>query len=133
MLAEDGGDGLTRALHSLDEGIVRLGPIVTLELEAIEVELRLNRYDAALARVDRISAQTPRKDSWLARRGAILERAGRLDEAHAAYRAALDAATSQPERIQHTGASMALVARLRADIARLDGRVNASHGQKRSR
>jgi predicted Zn-dependent protease len=69
------GPGTTHieeALRSLDDGIVRLGPVVTLELEAIDLELRLKRYGAALSRLDRVSAQTARQESWLARRGAIL-------------------------------------------------------------
>ena len=107
------------ALRGLDEGITRLGPIVTLELEAVELELRLKRYDAALARLDRVSAQSARKDTWLARRAAILERAGRLDEARVTYTAALDSANSQRERIRQTRASTALIRQLRADIARL--------------
>lgn len=111
---------LEDAVRGLDEGMARLGPIVTLELEAIDLEMRLNRYDSALARVDRIAARTPRKESWLARRGAILERAGRGDEARAAYRAALDSIAAQSERIQQTRASKALAADLRADLERLD-------------
>ena len=129
-----GRTGLEDALRGLDEGIARLGSIVTLELEAIDLELRLNRYDAALTRLDRVSAQAARKDSWLARRGAVLERAGRLDEARATYGAALDSARSQPERIRQTRASVALIAQLRADIERLDMPVNtAPHGLKRNR
>jgi tetratricopeptide (TPR) repeat protein len=115
-----GRDGLEQALRSLDEGLARLGALVTLELAAIDLELRLNRYDAALARLDGITARAQRKDTWLARRGAMLERAGRPDEARAAYRAALDSLSIQSERIQQTRASMTLAAGLRADLERLD-------------
>jgi tetratricopeptide (TPR) repeat protein len=115
-----GRDALGQALRSLDEGLARLGPIVTLELEAIDLELRLNRYDAALARLDGIIARAPRKDAWLARRGAILERAGRPEEARAAYQAAFDLLSSHSERIQQTRTSMTLAAGLRADLERLD-------------
>jgi len=115
-----GRDALGQALRSLDEGLARLGPIVTLELEAIDLELRLNRYDAALTRLDAITARAPRKDTWLARRGAILERAGRPEEARAAYRAALDSLNSQSDRIQQTRVSTTLAEELRADIERLD-------------
>src|SRR2546429_3401664 len=38
-LAAEGGDHLDEALRGLDEGIKRLGPIVTLELYAIDLEL----------------------------------------------------------------------------------------------
>ena len=129
-----GRDAIEQALRSLDEGLARLGPIVTLELEAIDLELRLNRHDAALARLDGITARAPRKDSWLARRGAILERAGRPDQARAAYRAALDSLTSQSERIQQTRASATLAEELRADIERLDRKLTVTSDRpKRSR
>ena len=111
--------GPDAALHGLDDGIRRLGPIVTLELEAIDIELRLARYDAALSRLDRVSAQAARKESWLARRGAILEAAGRLDDARSAYQAALAAAQSRPAWTQQTAASSELIDRLRSDVARL--------------
>jgi tetratricopeptide (TPR) repeat protein len=129
-----GRGGLEEAVTGLDAGIARLGPIVTLELEAVDAELRLKRYDAALARLDRVSAHASRKDSWLARRGAVLEHAGRLDEARATYRAALDSANSQPDSIRKTRASLALTDRLRDDIDRLTIRVTpATHGLKRNR
>ena len=134
VLAEGGPASLEQAVQGLDEGLDRLGPVVTLELEAIDLEQRLNRYDAALARLDRITARAQRKDSWLARRGAILERAGRPDQARAAYRAALDSLGSQSERIQQTRASTALAAELRADIDRLDRKLTViSSSPKRSR
>ena len=133
-LAGLGRDGLEQALRSLDGGLGRLGPVVTLELEAIDLELRLNRYDAALTRLGGITVRAQRKDSWLARRGAILERAGRPEEARAAYREALDSLSSQSMRIQQTRASVTLADDLRADIERLDRKLVAvSERQKRSR
>ena len=47
-LAAESGDHLDEALRGLDEGIKRLGPIVTLELYAIDLELAHKRYDSAL-------------------------------------------------------------------------------------
>jgi tetratricopeptide (TPR) repeat protein len=108
------------ALEGLDAGIARLGPLVTLELEAIGIEVRLKRYDAALARLERISAGAARKETWLARRGEILELAGRAGEARTAYAAALAAAIEPSTRVRHTAASAALVTRLRTRLGRLD-------------
>jgi tetratricopeptide (TPR) repeat protein len=119
VAATAGPAAIEAALRGLDDGIRRLGPIVTLELEAIDIELRLAHYDAALARLDRVSAQAARKESWLARRGAILESAGRLDEARSTYESALAAARSLPAWTQQTAASSALIVRLRTDLARL--------------
>jgi hypothetical protein len=83
-----GGAGLEDAIRGLDTGIARLGPVVTLELAAADMEVLLGRYDAALSRIDRVAAQSGRKEPWLARTGAILEKAGRSEEALATYRTA---------------------------------------------
>ena len=49
----------------------------------------LQRYDAALRRVDTMLRSQARRDIWLARRGDILVRAGRAKRARRAYREAL--------------------------------------------
>jgi predicted Zn-dependent protease len=65
------------ALRGLDEGINKLGPVVTLQLAAIDLELRRKNYDSALARLDQIAAQAERKEAWLVKRNEILKLAGR--------------------------------------------------------
>jgi tetratricopeptide (TPR) repeat protein len=80
---------LDEAVKGLDEGIRKLGPVVTLRLAAIDLELELKRYDSALARVEEIARQSERKDPWLVRRGEILRQAGRVSEAREAFVSAL--------------------------------------------
>jgi predicted Zn-dependent protease len=87
---------IDEALNGLDEGIKRLGPLVTLQLTAIDLELRRHNYDAALARLDAVTSQSERKETWLVRRGEILKLAGRQEEARAAFNAALVAIESLP-------------------------------------
>jgi predicted Zn-dependent protease len=84
-------DATRAALAGIDEGIARLGPVVTLELRAAELEVELGRPDAAVGRIDAVMAQAARKEAWLARKAEILENAGRTGEALAAYRAAGEA------------------------------------------
>ncbi len=91
-LLEQSPADLDAALDSLEEARRRMGPLVTIELEALAVEQRLRRYDAALSRLDAITARSPRKEQWLARRGSLLEEAGRPLDARVAYEAARDAA-----------------------------------------
>jgi tetratricopeptide (TPR) repeat protein len=98
--ALDAAGAALDAIRGLDEGISRLGPVVSLELCAVDVERKAGLADAAVARIDRIAARSPRKESWLARRGEILEEAGRTREARAAYRAALDALRALPSRLR---------------------------------
>ena len=92
---------IQEALRGLNEGIKQLGPLVTLELAAIDLELREHNYDAALTRLDVITAQSERKETWLVRRGEILKAAGRHKEARKAFNAGIVAIESlTPERRQ---------------------------------
>jgi tetratricopeptide (TPR) repeat protein len=92
------GDVVTAraAVDGLDLAIARLGPLVTLELEAVAVLERAGDIDAALARLDRAAAGSPRADRWLTRRADLLDRAGRFDAARQARQAAADAQPSTP-------------------------------------
>jgi predicted Zn-dependent protease len=99
---------IDEALRGLDEGINKLGPLVTLQLSAIELELRRKNYDAALTRLDLITAQSERKEMWLVRRGEILKDAGRTEEARAAFTAAIVAIESLPAERRKNRAVTAL-------------------------
>lgn len=79
----------SEALAALDAGMARIGPAVSLELAAVDLELELGRYDAALGRLDRLLGRSAVSPAWVARRGEVLERAGRLAEARAEYTRAL--------------------------------------------
>jgi len=118
-LAAEGGAHLDAALQGLDEGIAKLGPLVTLQLCAIDLEVARKHYGAALARLDSIAANSPRQEHWLIRRGEILELAGDVRRARAAYEGGLRAMASLPTRHRQTRAIMTLEARVRAALARL--------------
>ena len=90
------------ALHCVDEGIKRLGPIVSLQSYAIDLELKFKRYDSALSRLERAAALSPHKEPWLARRAGILMQADRLKEARQAYANALEAITLLPQQRRKT-------------------------------
>jgi predicted Zn-dependent protease len=107
---------ITEALRGLDEGIAKLGPVVTLQLAAIDLELRRHHYDAALTRLDQITAQSERKETWLVRRGEILKLAGRNDEARAAFNAALVAIESLPAAHRQSRSVTALELRARSAL-----------------
>ena len=115
VLASD-AQGIREALHGLDEGIDKLGPVVTLQLAAIDLELRQKNYDAALTRLDQIAAQSERKEAWLVRRGEILKLAGRDEEARAAFNAALVAIESLPPAHRQNRSVTALELRARSAL-----------------
>jgi len=95
-MASAGPDHWVAALAGLDEGIAKLGPLVTLQLPAIDIEMKRQAYDKALARLETVAAQSPRKETWLKRRGEILLEAKRPDEAKAAFQEALRALDTLP-------------------------------------
>lgn len=107
---------IQQALRGINEGIRRLGPLVTLELAAIDLELRGNNYDAALTRLDAITAQSERKETWLVRRGEILKAAGRLEEARKAFTDAMVAIESLPPERRQSRAITALQLRARSAL-----------------
>ncbi len=116
----DEGDGyVDEALRGLDEGIHRLGPIITLQLYAIDLELKKNQFDAALVRLEQITAKASRKETWLARRGDILEKAGRADQALVAHASALAAIQRLPVHRRSTQTMMQLKAHVLAAQNRL--------------
>ena len=111
------------ALRGLDEGIKKLGPLVVLQLRAIDLELLRKNYAGALERLERILAQSPRRETWLARKGDILEQAGRTQEAREAFAAALKDIESLPPKHRQTRTIVALESRLRSA---LEPRTSAS-------
>ena len=107
---------LEEALRGLDEGIRKFGPLVTFELPAIDLEVALKRYDAALARIDRVSARWQRKETWLVRRAEVLKQAGREAESKKSYADALAALDRLPPAHRNTRASLDLEARIRTAL-----------------
>ncbi len=107
-LAATGKLGIDPALRALEGGMKKLGSVVSLELPALEYEIELRRWDAALARVERNMAPAPRKETWHKRRGEILLRAGRAKDARDAFEAGLAAIATLPETVRHVPATLTL-------------------------
>jgi len=130
-LAGAGDEYVDAALRGLDEGLQRLGRPVTLQLYAIELEVERGTYDAALTRLEQIAAQADRQETWLVRRGAILERAGRPEEARQAYSSALTAIAGLPPSRRGNRAMQRLSTQAETALERLsvsDGDSNLSRG-----
>jgi tetratricopeptide (TPR) repeat protein len=116
LLADDRVD---EALRGLDEGVKKLGPVVTLQVVALELELKQKQFDAALARLDTIMAQAARKENWFARRGDIERQAGRPEDARKSYAAALSAVTNLPAHLQQSPFVLNLQTRVQASLQTL--------------
>ena len=109
-----------QALRGLDEGVKRLGPLVVLESRALDLELRQTNYDGALLRIQAIVAASPRKESWLARQGDLLQQAGRLSEAKQSWTEAVKAVDALPVRVRASDEMVKLRARLRDELEQAD-------------
>lgn len=92
---------LEEALLGLDQGIEQYGPLATLQLYAISLEVRRKDYDTALLRLDSLAQQSSRKENWLQRRAEILHKAGRdaqaLEISDAAHTALLSLSANKRE------------------------------------
>jgi tetratricopeptide (TPR) repeat protein len=119
-------EALKRATASLDEGLELVGPVPSLQLAAIELDLRAGYVDVALTRLDSIRTSSERKETWWFRRGIILEEAGRSREALQAFEATLAAIESLPDRLQRTLAMVQLRKDLEPHLTRLRARSEAA-------
>jgi tetratricopeptide (TPR) repeat protein len=107
------------ALRQLDAGIQKFGPTVPLQGHAVELELRRENPDGAVRRLDEMMEGALRKESWLARRGDILARAGRLAEARQSYEVSLAAINILPPRLQQGPAMVELRSNVNATLKAL--------------
>lgn len=104
------------ALQTLNEGIKRLGPLVSLQEVALQIELRQKNLEGALQRIDSILKVATREESWLAQKGDILLLAQRPEEAHRSFMLALKAVDALPRRLQQSPAVIELVAHIRSAL-----------------
>ncbi len=80
---------LQEAIEGLDAGAEELNGALSLRLYALDLEIQGEQWQAALQRVDAARAETKRPERWWVRRGDILRRCQRWEEARQAYQEAL--------------------------------------------
>jgi len=97
-----------QALNILDKGIDKLGPIVTLQEAAIELELLFEHYDAALTRVRTLRTQGLHEANIHFKQASIMSKAQRLEEAQAHYKMALTEIDRLPTNKQSSRAMLKL-------------------------
>ena len=96
-------------------------PVEVSIISAIDLELKRKNFDTALKLLDSVAARSPRKETWLARRGEVLLQANRPDEARKAYSDALTALGTLPPARRNVPAIADLEKRIRLELQHLDG------------
>ena len=124
LLANEGK--IKEAIDGLDEGISRLGSLVTLEQEAIKWETALGSYRSAIERLEAVMAESNRKESWLEQKGDLLRAWGKDEEALLAYQEALLALYALPERVRRTPFVMKLEQRVQGALTQLSAELQAT-------
>jgi tetratricopeptide (TPR) repeat protein len=118
--AEAAAGDSTKALAGLDEGLKRLGPLVALQLCALDLECAEKHFDRAIKRLETITDGSERKEKWLARRGEILVLAGRGEGARASFKAALEAIELLPPRQRSAPAMVELRRQVEAALGGIE-------------
>ena len=112
----------TRVLAAIDEGIERVGPVISLVEYALTLELDRRNFASALQRIELAMKHAPRREGWLVRKGDVLVKSGRVDEAIASYRAALSAIDELPPRYRETVPVEKLERDARSALSRLSSK-----------
>jgi tetratricopeptide (TPR) repeat protein len=129
LLMEGGEASWLAALEGLEAGLERLGPVVSLVFPAVDLEEKLGRHDAALARLAMLEPQYDHKSGLLVRRAEILERAGREMEAQACYTEALAVLEALPSHQRRSAATSKLEHRIRQALTVRHGTSQGEPGE----
>lgn len=111
---------LSAAISELDEGIAKFGPLVTLQIEKIQLTLMMADTAGAINQLDRLIASTPRPEQWLFRKGQLLQTIGKVEAAKSAYQASLQQVAKLPSRHRRTLAMSRLKGDCRAALTQLE-------------
>jgi predicted Zn-dependent protease len=117
-LAQSGKAG--PALAVLDQGIARLGALVTLDEAALTIEQRAKRFDQALLRIDAMLSRSEHKEHLLARKAQILDAAGNKIAAREVRQQALVQIEALPELKRKLESTQKLTHELESGLARAD-------------
>lgn len=107
------------AAQVLTAGIEKLGKIPSLTLRAVDLDIEMKNFDAALRRIEQARQQAPRPEPWMARRAEVLTRAGRIVESRRAWKDLLVRLDSLPDHERSSHAMTQLSEKARDALASL--------------
>jgi tetratricopeptide (TPR) repeat protein len=107
------------ALGSIESGLATIGPAITLELRALELEKMLGQFDRALLRVSSLADRSRSKAPWLLRKGEVLLLAGRSEEARHTFEEAKALALNARRARRTTPSNTNLIRSIEVQLAAL--------------
>lgn len=121
--AQSDPHGYRDAVNYLEKGMDILGPLPSLQIEALNYEASNHDVDAAVKRIDELLALGGRQEEWYVRRAEILESSGREFEAHVDYKSAIQMMLDRPDRMKRTEAFQTLFTRAMRGLRRTEAAV----------
>lgn len=118
VLAAQGSEA--EAVQGLNAGIEKLGPLPSLVLRSMQLEIATKNFDAALGRVESMRRTAPRAEPWMARRASILTQARRIPESRAAWQALVEHLAALPNLERGSHAMSKLMEEATQALAALD-------------
>ncbi|HEX2749518.1 MAG TPA: tetratricopeptide repeat protein [Verrucomicrobiales bacterium] len=111
--------GAEEALSVLERGLKVLGNIPSLAQRALEMEVSLKRFDAALARVESLRSISARPEPWMAKHAGILTAAGRIEDARKEWKQLIAHLDSLPDAVRGSNAMSRLAEEARQNLRTL--------------
>jgi tetratricopeptide (TPR) repeat protein len=106
-----------QAVQVLSAAIERLGKIPSLVLRAVDLDIEMKNFDSALRRIEQARQEAPRPEPWMAHRAEVLARAGRTEDARAAWKELLTRLGSLPDDERSSHAMTQLTQKARDALA----------------
>ncbi len=106
----------TEASRAIDEGIMTAGDVPSLLECALEIETAAGLWDSALGRMEGLQKLAPCPEPWMAKRAELMTRAGRADDARAAWTVLRDRLISLPSLERGTPQNVQLLQQARQSL-----------------
>jgi len=117
VVLEQGDPYIPEALEILDAGLRRLGPVVSLTLATVDLEVRRGDHASALHRMRSAPPGLQKSPAWITRQGEILLRSERDLEAQVVFTEALSLLQALPPHRRSVPAMVTLETKLRGHLS----------------
>ncbi|MFT7618713.1 MAG: tetratricopeptide (TPR) repeat protein [Planctomycetota bacterium] len=119
LIARAKNFGASKAAEFLQSELKTRGPLIVLELEAIQMETTARLFDAAIDRINRLSKKSKRQDLWDVRRAGVYRASGNVKSEMASWQAAKKNLKDLPTHVRRRPGTVAQGQKIEQEIKRL--------------